>query len=211
MINPSVFELVKCSINNQDFCIEDNIGEAIHLHIGSLRISMSTLDFAALADSISKSINALVQVNGFKVENYDSFFLYRMAKNLPYLTRISNKEINLKEILVSVENENGEVCTGLLFGSDIHKMIIARNNNVDRYAFETFIFQSAKERIEFVENKVKQKDFSIIIDESGHIIDGVLAACFLLENGVERVEATVFEFDKTKYIPPYIERIKRKW
>ena len=45
MSNPAVFELNKTIIKNNIFTIEDNIGEAIHFHIGLVRFDLSIKEF----------------------------------------------------------------------------------------------------------------------------------------------------------------------
>ena len=62
MSNPAVFELAQSIIANQKICIEDNIGESIHLHIGLVRIDMTVKEFQNLASTLQKVLNCVTSV-----------------------------------------------------------------------------------------------------------------------------------------------------
>ena len=88
MSSPGVVYLSHCVIDNQDFRIEDNIGEAIHLHYGSVRIDFTISEFLEFADKAVSLMEVVIGIDNFRTADYDPIFLSQIADLL----------INLKEI-----------------------------------------------------------------------------------------------------------------
>ena len=49
MSNPGVILLARTKTECGDFIIEDNLGEAVHLHLGNIRVDMTIDDLNQLA------------------------------------------------------------------------------------------------------------------------------------------------------------------
>ena len=71
MSNPSVCFLSFAIIDGVNFRIEDNLGEAIHIHIGKLRKALSIEDYFLFAESVMRATKELFQIRGIELENLD--------------------------------------------------------------------------------------------------------------------------------------------
>ena len=67
MINPGVITLSsldgfenKSVVFPYRFCIEDNIGESIHIHYKNIRLDLTTKEFSELASQMENCIDSLI-------------------------------------------------------------------------------------------------------------------------------------------------------
>ena len=79
MSNPGVCTLVEFQLNGQRFCIEDNIGEAIHIHYGHFRVDLTVEEFLTLADDMLKTLNDIIKVDGLDINQVDPLFLFEIS------------------------------------------------------------------------------------------------------------------------------------
>ena len=109
MSNPGVIKLVQLtqSIENfpYRFDIEDNIGEAIHIHYRDIRLDMSIKEFLKLADTAERMIEELVDVKDFSCSKFDNVNLVGLAALLPYLKEIREEQITLGELFTIGEDD----------------------------------------------------------------------------------------------------------
>ena len=88
------------------FEIEDNVGEAIHVHYRDIRLDLTIKEFYALAEKAEKCINSLVSnradrdVEGFSASDFDPVNLVGLAGILPDIERITYDEVYLEDLLV---------------------------------------------------------------------------------------------------------------
>lgn len=216
MSNPAVFELSKDKINQQEICIEDNIGEAIHLHIDSFRIDMTVKEFEAIAFKLEKSLEYLVPLKNFNLSNYDPFFLKKIAKNLPYLIKIEKKMISIENLKLKFENERQEIIEKKINETPVYFFYSTLKGNLECYEDENFIFQSNIEKAMYVYNfifkkKINCKKNKICIDENGFILDGYKTVCALSKKyGIKKeVEVEVMYFENGNN-PLIIKRRKKQ-
>ena len=64
MSNPAVHLLSTIEIQNKTLRIEDNLGEAIHLHIGELRVSLTVKEFNGFYEAILLAAKQLFELRG---------------------------------------------------------------------------------------------------------------------------------------------------
>ena len=70
MSNPGVIYLSSTKTKqNGSFRLEDNIGEAIHLHYENFRVDLTTSVFLNLSTTIEKSIEELINIPNFNTKN----------------------------------------------------------------------------------------------------------------------------------------------
>ncbi|HID34219.1 MAG TPA: hypothetical protein EYP25_06545 [Anaerolineae bacterium] len=101
MSNPGVITLVNENSRKgkfKRFVIEDNIGESIHLHIDNIRIDFTIKEFLDFSSMIRKSLEELDFLKGYKLENFDEYFLKECANLLPNLNNITIEEISLSKL-----------------------------------------------------------------------------------------------------------------
>ena len=76
------------------FQIEDNIGEAIHIHFDDFRIELSINEFFEISDCFKEALNQLVDIKNFDINQIDPLF-FKYASNL------ISKSINFSLVAVS--------------------------------------------------------------------------------------------------------------
>ena len=80
MSNPGVIVLSKKKLDKKkSFIVEDNIGEAIHLHYDDIRIDMTVKNYIELCDNVKESIQQLIEIENFSVDYFDPVFLDMIA------------------------------------------------------------------------------------------------------------------------------------
>lgn len=211
MGNPAVFELVKTKIASQPMCIEDNIGEAIHLHIGSIRLDMTVDEFCDLTKKLTECFNIIVPCEGFNINDFDPFFIFRIAGNLPHLKNIRKKTETLKNLLINLENDDGVMSVVRIDESPLYKFLSGQINVLQQYENETYIFEDLKTRLDFIKKQMDTGNLAnvIIINSRGYILDGYKRACFNYLKEQDRVvDVVIFEFDE-EYIPNCTRKLKR--
>lgn len=103
MSNPSVIELSRKKTSMGDFVVEDNIGEAIHIHLDEFRLDLTIQNLNMLADECRRALNELISVEGFECNMLDASFLVDIAEFLPDLEEIVHKEIEIKNLIIDTE------------------------------------------------------------------------------------------------------------
>lgn len=103
MSNPGVIILDHTQLNSEDinksrFQVEDNIGEAIHIHVSDFRLDFTIDDFLILADGCRKALNSLLSDFGINSYFFDPCFLKHMQKHIMYLTGSEIRKFNLDDL-----------------------------------------------------------------------------------------------------------------
>lgn len=101
MSNPGVVTLAKAEIAGRDFRVEDNIGEAIHIHYGSIRLDLSISEFERIANELITIAERLVDVGGFRFEKYDAIFLTQVCQHLLQLKKIEITKRMISDLMTS--------------------------------------------------------------------------------------------------------------
>lgn len=102
MSNPGVLSLASLEAVGADyrFEIEDNIGEAIHIHYKDIRLDLTVAEFYDIAEQMDKMIDMVVDVEGFSSKDYDPVNLVGLAACLPDLVKVTEDEVWLADLLV---------------------------------------------------------------------------------------------------------------
>lgn len=182
MSNPSVFELARTEIEGSQIIIEDNIGEAIHLHIGAFRIDLTIKEFKELSEKLEKVLLFLTEKKNIKLENYHPYFLLYFSAYLLKILKIEEKELKLKDLKVKyIEKEESKILP--LKNSPFYSYY--KGENIALEAYENFldIFQSNKERADFIYKELSENPKNkekIIIDKENFLLYGEEQAAALL-------------------------------
>lgn len=46
-------------LNSTKFCVEDNVGESVHIHYRNLRVELTVKEFVTFADNIKNSLEEI--------------------------------------------------------------------------------------------------------------------------------------------------------
>ena len=94
MSNPAVIMLTDVSTKSGGrFKIEDNIGEAIHIHYDNFRIDLTIKEFFEFAELIEGCLISLIDNPDFNINNYDPSFLLDIYYMIPDLEGISFEKV----------------------------------------------------------------------------------------------------------------------
>lgn len=215
MINPGVITLA--SLNDMEnmhfpyrFCVEDNIGESIHIHYKELRLDLTVQEFKNLSDKIPMIIESLVNVPNFSCDDYDPVVLTTISDKLANLVKVEEREIFLNDILVDTFDENGKQIFAPLFESRVYKALCGFDgeNNAHKNQFNFFKHGSSEkvsndERIKFNLEQIKKhgypyKNELICVNEHNQIWDGQhRAACLLYLYGNIKVKVRTLYYGKS--------------
>ena len=199
MINPSVFELAKVEINNQTVCIEDNIGEGMHLHIGLVRFDMTVPEFLRMTETLRRVLDA-VTPDFFYVDEYDAYFLERIASAIPNIIAIEPIRLKLSDLEFCFELEPDEIFSCNVQEIPVFRYYNGEEINLERFENKGDIFESNRERADFVLDAIKKNTapINVIVDERNRLLDGCLTAAASAHlNGVTfEIAARKVYFDK---------------
>lgn len=192
MSNPAVISLASLSDVNfpYRFEVEDNIGEAIHIHYKELRFDLTIKEFYQLADEIEAILGKLLDVEGFHYKDFDEVALINMSNRLTDIEKALNDTIYLEDILVDTYNQNGNRIYDSLKNSRVLKALNglpSENDNhfeINYYKADSAQKMSNGERLIYVLNQIKTKGYPInqeritLFGDSNIILDGQhRAAC----------------------------------
>jgi len=176
MSNPGVITLASLrnigpNINRLD--IEDNIGEAIHIHWNNFRVDLKVRDFLRLSQDLDVAFGCLCDDARSELSGYDPFFLYRMGGLLSRFigSRVENRRIADLRALVRVKMPRlGTV------------MVPRKINKTPAYKFLT---NKSDEFLEYeqdsypgVSNEIRIKELYASIDLHGYPADDDLITLF---------------------------------
>lgn len=106
MSNPGVIRLAEKKISEQNFRIEDNLGENIHIHYGNIRLDLSVEELQGLGNVMKKAIGELVAIEDVSIENLEPGFFTILAPYLKDLDNIEHTEMDVRD-LWCVSEETG--------------------------------------------------------------------------------------------------------
>lgn len=186
MSNPAVVLLA--SLNEiigfpYRFEIEDNIGEAIHIHYKDIRLDMTIAEFNELANTLRDIFVELVDNKEFHIENFDAGNLLWLAEPMIHLKHIVEEEIFLEDILVDTYDEEGRIKYLPLPNSRVLKALRGDTSENDKRKQINYFNvnecdrQSNQERLQYDLDQIRTygypvNDELILLREDNTIIDG---------------------------------------
>ena len=221
MINPGVITLA--SLQNIEysnfpyrFDIEDNIGEAIHIHFKDVRLDLTVEEFCNLAEKMYGLIDDIVGVEGFSSRDFDPVILVGISGGLPKLKEVIYRKIHLEDIQVDTFDENGNPIFASLSQSRVFKSLNGIDDENDKHTIQFNYYQdnetekvSNKDRVLYNLRMIKEHGYPynnelIGIDSNNRIWDGQhRAACLYYLYGnieVDVRELVYGETDECEYI-----------
>ena len=192
MSNPGVIYLAsQTTKSGGSFRVEDNIGEAIHLHYENFRIDLSIKDFLKLCDIIEDSLGEFLDVPGFNIKNYDPLFLSGIGAYLYDLRKVRFENIPLNRLQIVRKGILGLPVVSSLSKSRITRALIGDTIENDSYIQNNFYSQSNQERLLFVKEKVTNdgypynEEYIVLFNNQNLIRDGQHRAAIMFHNDNE--------------------------
>ena len=207
MSNPGVVYLARHELDNGvDFRVEDNIGEAIHIHYGDeLRVDITIDKLLSLDSKADEWIEELLKDKGFQIENYDVMFLDMISSYLVDLVEVRHDRILLSDLLVYTKNWMGLPVVRSIKQSRVVKYL----NNMPKELLdcdqENLPGQSNEERLASVETKIADgypydNKYIVLFNNQNIIRDGQhRAGCLYSKYGDMEVEVIRMFFKNSKH------------
>lgn len=199
MSNPAVLSLASMDMIdgfNYRFEIEDNIGEAIHVHYKDIRIDLTVEEFYKISEKMGNIIDNIIGIEGFSYKDFDPVNLLGLAGILSDLEKITYDEILLEELLIDTYDEEGKEVIRPLKESRVVKALqgmTAENDmrrQINYYSSEGARRQSNMERVLYNMKQIKENGYPVsnelilLFNDSNRIYDGQhRAACLYYLNG----------------------------
>jgi hypothetical protein len=145
MSNPGVIvldqtELSGREINGSRLQIEDNIGEAIHIHLGDLRLDFTINDFLILADGLKQALNNLLSSTNINLDLLDPLFIREIEDHIPYLQRykIENRYLDDMYCLEYSAAKISGFKTCKIIDTTEFKMLAANYENINNRKYQKY-------------------------------------------------------------------------
>lgn len=191
-VRKNIFERILNRNSFKYFQVEDNIGEAIHIHFDDIRIELTIKNFLDLCEGFKEALNNLLNVNHFDVAEIDPLFLKHASKNLSDLKSIEIININKDQTKFLLNNNILNIYTLKKFHEFTEVDLFKKNNEKRTY--------------KFLNNKYKKSEllkkidvnFKPILDEDLVVRDGK-HRLFLKFQKEETVKAYIWKFKRNSF------------
>ena len=204
MSNPSVITLSSTNIkNNVNYRVEDNIGECIHIHYANHRYDLSVSEFIGLESLISESIQNIIEIDGFNLDDYDVKFLASIGSKLIDLEYIAKETIELGNLKV-FSQKFGIPTLVSLGNSIIVKALNGDSVHYNQYQQENYFEEKNIDRLnnikQFIENIEPEEIKPIILFNNQNIIrDGQHRSSILYNNKHKEISVIRLFFRNEKH------------
>ena len=202
MINPAVITLSQKTIGGIHACIEDNIGESIHFHYGKFRIDLTINELLNITDVFLEVTRELIGDIFNEIMDYDPIFLNYISSHLSDLYKITDDEIELKNIICIGKVSKNQ--TGPTFLNKSFRFLALNGDTAFYFKIERDkpAFMTDYDRLCSVDSFVKQnKDIGniVLLNDTNIILDGQHRAASLLFNfGNSKIKVKRFLFKEYK-------------
>ena len=202
MSNPGLILLAQARCPDgfvKRFQIEDNIGEAIHIHIDNLRIDLTVAELLEFAELIGTSIDNLGLLGKYSVRHFDPMFLMNCAPYLAQMSQISIEKITLRDLEFIVHKQEGgaffhEICS--VTETPAYRYLAHQDLAFLDYAQDKYCQQDNVTRINELKKSIEQngypcdEQYVILINNQNYVRDGqhraaVLAFLYGIDKEIE--------------------------
>ena len=172
MSNPGVIVLSNDKIGSKHFQIEDNIGEAIHIHFEQFRLDLSIAEFLNLTNEIESSIRNLDILKNINFKLYDPSFLYESSNHMHDLVKVEEEEVKLKD-LTCIKREK-LICNRIGIQKEVRinetpafKYLIGKKSDLNTYNQTNYYHQNNESRLIELKNSIMDNGYQ---DQKGKIV-----------------------------------------
>lgn len=225
MSNPAINILIDIFIANERLIIEDNLGEAIHIHYGNIRLSVSIKKFEEIVNTISKSAKTILDEVGLDFFSIDATaFLWGWTDSIMRIKKTDIKEVRLGDLLSTRTYGAIFGLPGVQIPSPVSQSRIGKALNGDYKELERYTQQINYKgtdnigrlniiRQSLMDNGYPYKNQYIIVDQNYRIFDGDHRAGCLIKMYGENYKIPVIVFntgkEEGKLSPEEIRRIEK--
>lgn len=181
MSNPAVCLLKEGTINNIRIRVEDNIGEAVHIHIGDIRLSLSTSEFYELCNAIEEAATELFSIEGLDWNSLDLSALdWNWVTDYEKIKEFRIENVRLED-LYTIRHiaQNGQLYRVVKLKDSlfVDELINGDGKEISLYREENYFDDNPKQRLGRVNELIKSNNYPydgkyIMVDENRMIYDG---------------------------------------
>lgn len=183
MSNPAINVLIDIIIANERLIIEDNLGEAIHIHYGNVRLSVSIMEFNHIVHAIAETAETILSEVGLDFFNIDATaFLWGWTDSIMQIQSTEIKMIKLGDLRSTrtygaIFGMSGIQIPAELSQSRIVKALKNNDKDLRNYGQINYKGIDNKERLNIVKKSIESKGYPynnqyIIVDQNCKIYDG---------------------------------------
>lgn len=153
--------------------VEDNIGEAIHIHWNNFRFDLSVRDFLLFSENLDEAFKRLCNDSQSELSDFDPFFLYRMGELIIHIvgSRVENRRIeDLRALVrVNVPRLGAVMIPRKITETPAYRFLTNKSDEFLKYE------QDCYPRLN---NKTRIKEIFASIDLNGYPLDNQLITLF---------------------------------
>lgn len=112
-MNPGVITLASRnlqsapSLRSKSLVIEDNIGEAIHIHYRNLRLDLTISEFFELSQVFADAAKNLARQLRIPIDEIDHVFLMNIAPYFGWVEKVKERFFDINELVIIEHNPEG--------------------------------------------------------------------------------------------------------
>ena len=219
MGNPGVIILASlrnAGRNIKRLDIEDNLGEAIHIHLNSLRFDFSVEEFLEVADQFINAALSLDVFQKYQLEKLDPHFLFEMSHLIKDIRRVEIQTCrlgNLKSLVRVRVPKIGEVMLPKrIKDSPGYRYLKGKSGSFKEYLQHNYPGFDNVSRLEKLRDSIKgngylhESNYIVLFGDQKFIRDGQHRAAILASLGGldQEVPVMVFHFAGNRWrLKPY--------
>lgn len=202
MSNPGVQILAESKKGH--FRIEDNIGEAIHIHYKNFRVDLTIQEFNEISNALIDVVNELLNIYNFDISQIEAKFLLLLAPNLFNLQQVSYEQKQLSKLKVDTYNSLNLPVYRELRYSRVYKALSGERRENDKRIQINSLGMNNNERLmqnyEYVKTLETIDNMVTVFGENDVIQDGQhRAASYLFIYGDTDIRIKRYIFRKLPY------------
>lgn len=187
MSNPSVAYLVRTKINGIYFAVEDNLGEAIHIHYAGIRIDMSVSEFMKFSDCVINAVREMFSIRGLDFDIFDiESIKEEWLENYKSIASVDVVDIPLEALFMKESYVKQRSIKRIIPVKESGYIPYYKGESQDKEYYDVpGIYEPSRgEKAFIIEKKIKGYGYPydnkrILIDQDGYILDGLKRASCL--------------------------------
>lgn len=216
MSNPAVYLLAETRVNGKVLRIEDNLGEAIHVHVGDFRFSLTVAEFENFYESVLAAAKFIFELRGLDWEMIDLTSLdWEWLASYGDFESITVRNVKIGELYTTRRIHNDKTLSRIvpINKSLMYEVLEGKETDLAEYEEVNMYGQDSYSRLMSVYEKIQGQGYPydnkyIMIDSIGLIYDGGhRAACLCKIYGTDYV-VPVLEIKFINQVPSIKDKIK---
>lgn len=183
--------------------VEDNIGEAIHIHLNDMRLDMTIKEFLIFAEACSTALDGLFAEKGLKLSEFDPLFVKVAQEHWKHVTGVDVEEIPLSALRCVVYEDEAPDLFRFCQIEESHafRYLSKGDGAFLDYVQKGYLDQSNATRLTALNQSIAREGYGddhrlmVLFGEQNIIRDGQHRAACLLHQGHTQVKVKRVRFE----------------